>query len=174
MPIILIGFMGTGKSTVGKLLAKSNNQSFCDLDELIEQEANMSIPTYFEKYGESEFRQLEQKLLKQALNTYEVLSTGGGTPTIAENQQLIQKADGLTIKLEADISEIRARIGDDRNRPIFKKLNRQEFDNLKQKRDHIYNASCDLIIDTNHKSPEMIADEILNLREVLNSQKLRS
>lgn len=160
MPVILIGFMGTGKSTVGRLLAESMNQSFCDLDELIEKEAGMTIPTYFDTYGEQVFRQLEQDLLKKAIDEYDILSTGGGTPTISANQKVIQAAMGRTIKLDAPIDEIRARIGDDMNRPIFKKLSQQAFNELKEKRDAIYNKFCDVIIDTSQKNPREIVAEI--------------
>ncbi|MEJ6347905.1 shikimate kinase [Holzapfeliella sp. He02] len=160
MPVILIGFMGTGKSTVGRLLAESLNQSFCDLDDLIEKEAGMTIPAYFDTYGAKAFRQLEQDLLKKAINEYDILSTGGGTPTILANQEVIQAATGLTIKLDAPIDEIRSRIGDDANRPIFKKLSRQAFDELKQQRDTMYNQASDMSIDTNQRHPQEIADEI--------------
>jgi len=77
-PLILIGFMGTGKTTLGKYLSKHNQLSYIDLDAYIVQQENQSIPDIFKQIGEAGFRELEYKYLKECINHYNIISTGGG------------------------------------------------------------------------------------------------
>lgn len=78
MPIVLIGFMGAGKSTIGKILSRELNCSFTDLDSLVEAQLNQSIPEIFELEGEKAFRRYECQYLKHALEKYDIIATGGG------------------------------------------------------------------------------------------------
>lgn len=76
-PIIFIGFMGTGKTTLGKYIAEKEGKSFIDLDQLIELRTHQTIPEIFELKGESGFRKLETQYLQEAINEYDIISTGG-------------------------------------------------------------------------------------------------
>ncbi len=92
MQVILIGFMGSGKTTIGQLLARTLATNHIDLDEFIMQKAQQSITEIFATKGETYFRQLEQLYLKQTLQLPGVLSTGGGTPIIAPNAALLARS----------------------------------------------------------------------------------
>ncbi|NQD71207.1 shikimate kinase [Sphingobacterium shayense] len=98
-PIFLIGFMGSGKTTLGKKLAKQLNKQFIDLDEKIVQYIGMSIPEYFNQHGESEFRKLESKLLKEQTDKNTVISTGGGSPCYFDNMEWIRN-NGISLYLQ--------------------------------------------------------------------------
>ena len=90
--IILIGFMGSGKTTIGRRLSYRLKQTMTDTDKLIEKQQNLSIPELFERYGESRFRELETESIKYLLRTArnEVVSTGGGMPIRPENRTLLR------------------------------------------------------------------------------------
>lgn len=77
-PIILIGFMGTGKSTIGKYVADEQNLSFIDIDSYIEEKYKLTIPEIFCKHGEQYFRNLEFTCLQECINTADIIATGGG------------------------------------------------------------------------------------------------
>ena len=77
-PIILIGFMGTGKSTIGKYVADEQNLSFIDIDSYIEEKYKLTIPEIFSKHGEQYFRNLEFTCLQECINTADIIATGGG------------------------------------------------------------------------------------------------
>lgn len=97
-PIFLIGFMGSGKTTLGKKLAKQLNKEFIDLDERIVKQIGISIPEYFELHGEENFRLLESKLLKEQSTENTVVSTGGGSPCYFDNMEWIRR-NGIALYL---------------------------------------------------------------------------
>ncbi len=121
MRVYLIGFMGSGKSTAGKKLANKLALDFFDLDELIEQESAMSVSTFFKKYGETKFRELENVILQKTFQSENVLiSTGGGTPCFFDNIQKINQK-GISVYLKADIPLILSRLKGEKNqRPLIK------------------------------------------------------
>lgn len=98
-PIFLVGFMGSGKTTLSKKLANHLGLDYVDLDHLIVQHIGMSIPAYFEKYGEQKFREVESELLKAQGGVWAVISTGGGSPCFFDNMQWILE-NGLAIYLQ--------------------------------------------------------------------------
>ncbi|RZF57400.1 shikimate kinase [Sphingobacterium corticibacterium] len=97
-PIFLIGFMGSGKTTLGKKLANHLSMQFIDLDHLLVERIGMSIPEYFTAYGEQNFRELESKMLKEQHGKRAVVSTGGGSPCFFDNMQWILE-NGIAIYL---------------------------------------------------------------------------
>ena len=99
--------MGSGKTTVGKQLARALRFDFFDLDEVIEKAENRSIPEIFAREGESSFRGLERKYLRQLIDTKAnmVLSTGGGTPCFYDNH-MIMKKEGITVYLKMDVATL--------------------------------------------------------------------
>jgi shikimate kinase len=123
MKIYLIGYMGSGKSTLGKGLAKALGISWLDLDSEIESRHKISIPDFFIKYGESAFRDVEHKVLNDIASMPDiVISTGGGVPCFHKNMELMNQT-GLTIYLEASPEIILTRIGPYAwKRPLFQRM----------------------------------------------------
>jgi shikimate kinase len=123
MKIYLIGYMGSGKSTLGKSLAKAFGISWLDLDSEIESRYKISIPDFFSKYGETAFRDVEHKVLNDLVSAPDmVISTGGGVPCFHNNMELMNET-GLTIYLEATPALILTRIGPYAwKRPLFQRM----------------------------------------------------
>ena len=118
--IILTGFMGSGKTTVGKLLAKSIKYEFIDLDQYIEKKTKMTINEIFEKYGEEAFRDIENTALKEILdNDRIVISLGGGTITDKACLNRLNKSRSFIIYLKATEETIVKRLGSGENRPLL-------------------------------------------------------
>jgi shikimate kinase len=118
--VFLIGFMGSGKSTVGQLLAKETGWKFLDLDQYIENQQNKTIAQIFSIYGEETFRQKENEALKEIIHLKKVIiATGGGTPCYYNNMEIMNK-NGLTIYLQLSPEELRKRLLPARNtRPLI-------------------------------------------------------
>ena len=109
--IFLIGYMGSGKTTIGKLLAKKLGYNFIDMDALIEAKQFKTVAQIFAEQGEDNFRQLEQKCLHEVAQFDDVIiSTGGGAPCFFDNIEFM-KANGLTIYLKHSASELAVRLG---------------------------------------------------------------
>jgi len=160
MQAILIGFMGSGKTTVGRLLAQELATEHADLDDLIIQRAGQSITTIFAKYGEAYFRRLEQRTLEQALAVPGVLSTGGGTPTITANAKLLSATAVPVIWLAANDQTILRRVQHDAKRPLVNELDQTALLALKQQRNQQYAAAADMIIPTDRLTPVEIVRQI--------------
>jgi shikimate kinase len=120
MKIYLVGFMGSGKTTVGRELAARIDAPFFDLDELVEASEKMSIKEIFAQHGEPYFRKRERDVLRSTKHLDgAVIATGGGTFTFDENVQFI-KAEGLSVYLSAPYALLRARVGNKAaDRPLF-------------------------------------------------------
>lgn len=120
MKIYLVGFMGSGKTTVGRELAARIDAPFFDLDELIESSEQMSIREIFATRGEPYFRKRERDLLRSTKHLESaVVATGGGTFTFDENIQFIQ-SEGMSVYLSAPYALLRARAGGKEDRPLFR------------------------------------------------------
>lgn len=168
MNIILIGFMGAGKSAVGHLLAKELDMSFLDTDELIQKTENRSISDIFKTDGEPYFRGLETEVLK-TLQDYDnfVLSTGGGIVLREENVPLL-KAMGPLILLWAEPEKIHERVKNETHRPLLQVSDPlAEIKKRLEERAPVYNRVCDFKVDTSGISPEQAVKEI---REWLESK----
>ncbi len=143
--IVLTGFMGSGKSTIGRILAKEIDSYFLDTDMLIENFENMKISEIFEKFGEDEFRKMEKRcfewIKKDVKNT--VISVGGGLPVFIPE---IKQA-GKVIYLKVDFEDILKRMNEKElsKRPLFK--DKQKAKELFNKRDKIYSKLADYIIE---------------------------
>ena len=127
--IFLIGFMGSGKSTVGRRLASYLKWSFVDLDEKIEKTEGMKIPVIFSQKGESHFREIESKALRELEpESHIVISTGGGTPCFSNNMEYMLES-GLTIYLKMTPSNLKRRlIRSSEGRPLLKDIDRRDLE----------------------------------------------
>ncbi|ADY73697.1 Shikimate kinase [Desulfurobacterium thermolithotrophum DSM 11699] len=158
--IVLVGFMGSGKTTVGKLLSKVLKIPFVDLDEEIVKRTNMSIPCIFEKFGEERFREIERKTLVEFLLKPKnlVISTGGGAPTYKNNMELINK-NSVSVYLKTDFEKLWERISKDSNRPLVRLGKEKVRDLLKRRLSHYEKAK--IIIRTDELTPEEVVKKIL-------------
>lgn len=106
--IVLLGYMGCGKSTIANRLSKTTNIPFVDLDKIIEEKSNLSINQIFEQYGEIHFRKLEHDVFVELLNAPEnlIIGLGGGTPCYANNHELLKGDNVLSIYLKASIETL--------------------------------------------------------------------
>lgn len=158
--IVLIGLMGSGKSTVGKLIAEQLGKVFIDTDDLIEKDTQKSINEIFATDGEAYFRKLEAKIIeKVSLNPDQIISTGGGAVENPENIKNL-KRNGLVFYLKASSQELYERVKNEKNRPLLQNNNPLEtLERLLDKREKFYSLA-DFIINTDRKNPEEIAREI--------------
>ena len=133
--IYLCGFMGCGKSYIGRLLAEEKGMPFADLDSYIVEKEGRSIPEIFEQEGEPYFRQLEAKCIKELEGC--VVATGGGT-LINESTASFANEHGITVFLDAEFELCYGRIKDDANRPLAVNNTEEQLRELFEKRREIY------------------------------------
>ena len=161
MLIALTGFMGSGKTSVGRLVADALGCPFLDLDEIIVKKAGRSIPEIFDAEGEKGFRRLEKDALEKTVAKYAentaVLALGGGTVTVSGAVQLLQEKT-LCIYLQADIDTLRSRLeGKTEGRPLADDAMAERL----AAREPLYQAAAHVTIDTSVLAPEEVMDEII-------------
>ncbi|MGK5093736.1 shikimate kinase [Deltaproteobacteria bacterium TL4] len=161
MNIVLIGFMGVGKTTIGRKLARRLGYYFLDMDHQIEQEQGCSIAEIFDYAGESCFRNLETQLLQRLISVHNtVLSTGGGIITTEGNIQLMKKI-GKLVYLKAPVEVILARLENDTKRPLLRTENAEEkIRTLLEKRSPLY-AQADYVFESDQTPIPMIITQII-------------
>jgi len=171
MKIILLGYMASGKSTIGKSISKVLNLPFIDLDEFIEEKYKSKVSELFKTIGELFFRKVEKESLIELLESNDsfVLSLGGGTPCYYDNMKLILEAkDTLSFYLKTDIKELLRRIKEDENqRPLISHLKTDE-DIIEFIGKHLFERSyyynqADYKIDTSNNQIDVIQDIITKL-----------
>ena len=168
MNIVLIGYMGSGKSTIGKNLSKIINFDFIDLDDYIQKKENLTIPQIFERKGEIYFRKIEHLYLNELLQMDSIiLSLGGGTPTYGSNMDAILNAPHVqSMYLKCSIPNLVTRLRHGKSsRPLIAHLkNDEELTEFIGKhlfeRSFYYNQSRHALV-TDDKSVEMITEEII-------------
>ena len=157
--IVLIGFMGTGKSSVGKVLAKKMNRTWIDIDQRIEEEEKRKVADIFEKEGEAFFRKLEKEMVKRiAASSDQVITTGGGVVLDVENMQALKK-NGVVVALAASAETVFQRVKDSRHRPLLKGDKMAEIRRLLEQRKGLY-EKADLTFRTDGKTAAQVAAEI--------------
>ncbi|MDH0746503.1 shikimate kinase AroK [Pseudomonas sp. GD03842] len=162
--LILVGPMGAGKSTIGRLLAKELRLPFKDSDKEIEQRTGANIPWIFDKEGESGFRDREAAMIAE-LCAYDgvVLATGGGAVMREENRRALH-AGGRVIYLHASVEQQVGRTSRDRNRPLLRTADpARVLRDLLAIRDPLYREIADVIIETDERPPRMVVHDILAL-----------
>lgn len=158
MAKVLIGFMGSGKSTVARLL----DDNYIDMDSLITEKIGMPIADYFDIEGEESFRRLESQVLEELLKMDSVISTGGGVIVNPYNRSLLSKNKD-TIYLKADFDTLYSRISKDKlnKRPLFITNSRDQLRQIFEQRQVWYEEVSTQQIDVTMKTPEEIIEEIL-------------
>lgn len=159
--IILIGPMGAGKSTIGKLLAHSMNLPFLDSDKEIEHRTGATIPLIFEIEGEAGFRDREVAVIEELTQTSGwVLATGGGAILRPENRAVFAER-GFVVYLHATVQQQAERTAMDTQRPLLQTKDRAgKLNELMTMREPLYREAADLIIETAGKSPKVVVDLI--------------
>ena len=161
--ISLTGMMGSGKTSIGKLLAKKINLPFYDSDEDIEDKLNLKISEIFEKYGESWFREQEEKICIDILQKEKfVLALGGGAITNIGIRDSIAK-NSLLIYLKTDENILFERLKNDKSRPLLKGTNlKKQINSILEDREKLYSKS-NIIIENNVNDIEAVVEEIISL-----------
>jgi len=159
--IVLVGFMGAGKTTVGRLLADRLRRPFTDLDDLVRARDGRSIPEIFRADGEPYFRQLESECLREILKSTQarVLAVGGGAFAEAESAAAVRKAGATVVFLDAEVGELLRRCAAEAGeRPLLRDPN--QFCQLYESRRQAYMAA-DVRVETGSLAPSQVAEEIL-------------
>ena len=145
--LILCGFMGCGKSTIGRRLAKLSGREFIDMDSFIEEQQGMSIPEIFASLGEPAFRQMETEASQILAQKQElVIASGGGTVLNPENVRILKKS-GKILLLDAPLAALQERLKFDTQRPLLQRPDRREFiEQLYKQRFPLYQQAADLVI----------------------------
>ena len=161
-PLVLVGMMGAGKTTVGRRLATRLGRHFVDSDEEVERAAGMSIEDIFAGHGEADFRAGEQRVIARLLKDRDlVLGTGGGAFINADTRQLV-KAEAISVWLRADTDLLFQRVQRRSNRPLLKTANpRETLQNLIDQRYPIY-AEADVAVVSRDVPQDQVATEIID------------
>lgn len=167
--IILLGYMGSGKTIIASKLANVLQKKYLDLDVLIENEQNLSINSIFKTKGELYFRKLEHEVFKKLIESDDefILSLGGGTPCYANNHLLLQNVNVVSIYLKTSVEELYGRLKKNKsNRPLIAEMGEEELKEYIAK--HLFDRSfyyhqAKHIISTDDKSIEEVVEEIKTL-----------
>lgn len=160
--VILTGFMGTGKTTAGKLAAKKLGLRFLDEDEYIESKVGMSIPEIFRRFGEDYFRDVEsQCTLELSKMRHCLVATGGGVVLRKQNLEAL-RSGGIIINLDASLDTILKHTQHSKGRPLLDGQSVQQIEDRLQSRKKYY-ADCDHMISVDGLTPEQVANRIVQI-----------
>lgn len=162
--IVLVGPMGAGKSTIGRLLATYLSLPFKDSDAVIEEKSGADIPWIFDMEGEEGFRDRETAVLKELVAERElVLATGGGMVLREENRVLLQRSADAIIYLKSEPEYLAQRTAKDKKRPLLQVDDPyQKILALLEERDPIYSQVATHVVSTDTRSPKVIAQQIVD------------
>lgn len=161
--IVLIGFMGSGKTTVGEVLAEQLSYGFLDTDQYIEEKEGTTIRNIFDQKGEVYFRNLETSTLQELVEvtSEKIVSSGGGLPLRQKNADLLKKL-GFVIYLRVSKNTVLERLQGDDTRPLLQCANpAKKVEELLAYRDPIYQVGAHMVVDVDNKTVEEIAEEII-------------
>ena len=163
--IVLCGFMGSGKSTIGKLLSRKMGMAFIDLDAYIEKKENKSVTQIFADSGEEYFRQLEKNAVKElAYKKSVILAAGGGTLTFRENVDTLRNADNKIILLDLPVAVVAQRLKGDTKRPLLNRPDKEQvMRELYEKRLPLYRSAADIVVNAANSPMQVCMDIMANL-----------
>jgi len=158
LTLVLMGFMGSGKSRVGRELSERTGWPLVDLDQQVEQQAGCTIPEIFARQGELAFRELEQQALMQVLSNHrcQILATGGGALMSEAAQTILYSQPALVIYLDASLKTIEQRVGDGSGRPLIAGPERARLVQLYERRRPIYDRLADLVVNADRPLAEKL------------------
>lgn len=162
--IILIGFMGSGKSTVADCISDRLNCNSVDTDVMIEESMKITINEIFDRFGEEYFRNLETDVIKDISKNFNntVISVGGGLPVKEANRTYLKDA-GKVVYLKASVDTLVERLANDNTRPLLRGENlRLKVENLMKARESIYEEVAEIVINTDDLTVEEVVSEIIN------------
>ena len=161
--ILLIGFMGSGKTTVSRELAKITGRKEVDMDAYIVNKQGCSINEIFEKHGEPYFRDLETVCISEIQKNSNLIVSCGGGAVLKEENVKIMKKNGIIVLLTATPETIYHRVKKSKDRPLLNgNMNVEYIEELMNKRKAIYQSVADVVVSTDNKSIKEIAEEILD------------
>ena len=174
--IVLIGLMGSGKSTVGRLLAKKIGAQFIDTDEVLEYRTGVSVSTIFEIEGELGFRERESKLIEELqVSSCAVIATGGGAVLDPDNREILKKT-GLVIYLKAELDTLYDRLKGGKGRPLLEHGDlRKKLKLMLAERQEVYMKSAHVIVETGHVGVDEVIDEmVIEISKLTNFTNIES
>lgn len=157
--IYLVGFMGCGKSLIGRRLSFYLKIPYYDMDQEIVRRQGMTIPEIFQQHGEAYFRQIETDFLREFRDELCIISTGGGVAMNAENRKIMRQT-GLVFFLDATFEDIYKRVRNDKNRPIVQSSTKEQLHELYQYRRPYYRQSAHIRVLTENRSVRQILDYV--------------
>lgn len=162
--LVLCGFMGCGKTSVGRRVAKLLGCKLCDLDRYIEEREGMAITEIFEKFGEAGFRQREAQAVEEvARQGGMVVASGGGTVLFPHNVELFHQNGSTILFLDVPLAALQERLKNDKRRPLLQKPNRRQvIEELFNQRIPLYRAAADITVDAG-APPVVVARRIVDL-----------
>ncbi|MEY9976144.1 shikimate kinase [Lysinibacillus sp. RC79] len=158
--IYLVGFMGCGKSALGRRLSYLLKMPYYDMDHEIVRQQGMTIPQIFEKYGEARFREIETEFLKKFRDEACIISTGGGVAINTENRKIMRRS-GLVFFLDATFEDIYIRIQHDPNRPIVQSSTKEELEKLYHYRRKFYREAGHIQVLTEGRTIRQILEYLV-------------
>jgi shikimate kinase len=168
MNIVLIGLRGSGKTAVGKILAQKMGRELIEMDELITRKAGLTIPEIVAKYGWGKFRDIEEDVTSQVAKLDNIINaSGGGVVTNGKNIAKLKKK-GILVWLQAGVDTLVNRTGEDNGRPplVAGKTVREDVKITLKERNPLYQQAADLAINTENKTPEEVADLVIELLKI--------
>ena len=162
MTLFLCGFMGCGKTALGKALAKRLELPLVDMDDLIVKREGMTIPEIFDQKGEPYFRKVESRLVDELAHTPQIVSCGGGVMTNPLNALIVRQSNGIIVYLQQKFAVCYERIKDDPNRPIVQSHTQEELQRIFENRErwNQVNATYSVLAG---ETPEESADRVMRI-----------